>query len=185
MGKYSFKNLEYWLLGAGGLLGLGYGLAMHTKLAKVSERLDKGIDELSGRADIDIPFELVKKAVENAASVEAKKAVEKATDDAMTELKNSIHETVSDTVNKEYATIKDSVLKKATDEAAKIDAARVRRDIEKAAYDTAMSKFNDNLDDILDKFNDNLNNTSKIYSSIAGAMTKPADSGKEFVFKLG
>ena len=87
-------------------------------------------------------------------------------------------------VNKEYETIKDSVLKEIKDSAAKIDVSRVRRDVEAAAKEAALEKFDDNLDDILEKFNDSLTSTSKIYSSIREAITRSSDSGKEFVVRL-
>jgi type VI protein secretion system component VasK len=166
-----------------GIMGVGYAIGTHTKMAKVSDRLDRGIDELAKNMDIDIPEELTNKALEKAVAIEAKKAVEKAASEALSELKRDIHATVSIAVDREYESIKDTVLKKATDEASKIDAARVRRDIEKAAYNAAMDKFNDNLDDALGKFNDNLNNLSKIYSSMAGVATRNPD--KEITFKLG
>lgn len=179
MTKYDWKNI---IIGAVGLMGLGYGIAMHTKMAKVSERLDKGINDLADNTEIDIPEELVNKAVEKAVTTEAKKVVEKATTEALAELKCDIRDAVTAAVDKEYEGIKETVLKKATEEAAKIDSARVRRDVEKAAYNVAMEKFNGNLDDILGKFNDNLNNVSKIYSSMATAATRTPD--KEFTFKL-
>ena len=166
-----------------GLLGLGYGIAMHSKLAKVSNRLDVSIDKLVDGMEINIPDELVNRAVEQVASSEAKKAVAKATSEALDTVKRDIHSNVSAAVEAEYTSIKDTVLKNVTDEASKIDVARIRKDVEKAAHATAMKKFNDNLDDILDKFNDNLNNVSKIYSSIAGTATRNSD--KEVVFKLG
>lgn len=166
-----------------GLLGLGYGIAMHTKLSKVSERLDTSINDLAGNMEIDIPESLVNKAVEKAVAVEAKKAVATAANEAMDELKRDIHRNVSAAVDKEYNHIKDTVLAKVTEEAAKIDVTRVRREIERKAEETALAKFNDNLDDILTRFNDNLNNVSKIYSSMAGMATRNPD--KEVVFKLG
>lgn len=181
MSNFNFKNWEHIALGALGILGIGYGLAMHTKLAKVSERLDKSIDELAGKTNIDISEELINQAVEKAATAEAKKAVEKATAEALAELRKDIHKSVTEAVDKEYDNIKDEVLKKTTEAAAKIDVARVRRDVERAA----VTKYECNLDDILDKFNDNLSNTSKIYSSIASAITRPTESGKEVVLKLG
>lgn len=182
MRRYNTENWGNLIIGAIAVAAVGYGIAMHTKLAKVSERLDKGINDLADNVEIDIPEALVNKAVEKAVTSEAKKAVEKATTDALDELKRDIHSSVSAAVDKEYENIKSTVLKKATDEAAKIDTVRVRRDVEKAAYNVAMEKFNDNLDDILGKFNDNLNNVSKIYSSMATAATKTPD--KEFTFKL-
>ena len=65
-----------------------------------------------------------------------------------------------------------------------LSTARVRRDIEAAAKEAALEKFDDNLDDILSKFNESLENTSKIYSSIREAITKDSTSGRQFVVTL-
>ena len=165
-----------------GLVGIGYGFAMRSKLSKVSERLDTSINDLANNMEIDVPDAIVNEAIEKAVTIEAKKAVQAATKEALDELKRDIHNTVSAAVDKEYENIKDNVLRETRDAASKINVERVRKDIEKAAHDAAMSKFNDNLDDILGHFNDNLNNVSKIYSSMASAATRNPD--KEFVFKL-
>ena len=185
MNRYSYtKDAIVGTLGlVAGILGVGYALGCRSKLAKVSERLDRSINDLANNTEIDIPKDLVDRAVEKAVAAEAKRAVEKATNDALAELKKDIQRKVSVAVDEEYESIKDIVLKKATDEAAKIDSARVRKDIEKAVYNASVDKFNDTLDDALGKFNDNLNNLSKIYSSMAGVATRNPD--KELVFKLG
>ena len=163
-----------------GLIGVGYAIATRSKLAKVSERLDASIDKLAGDMEFDIPEEMINKAIEKAAEIEAKKAVKDATAEALGELKKDIQSTVSSAVETEYDNIKDIVLKAASESAAKIDVARVRKDVEKAA----INKYECNLDDILEKFSENLNNTSRIYNSIASSMTRTTDSGKELVFKL-
>ena len=167
-----------------GLVGIGYAIGTHTKLAKVSERLDRGIDEMANNMEFDIPEELVNKAIDKAVQNEVRDAVKKATNDAASELKRDIHSQVRSAINDEYDRIKASVLKEITSEAAKIDVSRVRRDIEKAAEEAALEKFDDNLDDILEKFNNSLDSTSRIYSSIRDAITKSSDSGKEFVVRL-
>lgn len=172
------------LLGITGLVGIGYGICAHTKLAKVSNRLDRSIDDLASGTEIDIPEELVNKAVEKAVQAEAKKAIERATNETIVAMKKDIHSEVQREVNKEYDSIKDTVLKEITASASKIDASRVRRDVEEAAKEAALEKFNDNLDDILEKFNENLDNTSKIYSSIRETITKDSTSGKQFVVTL-
>lgn len=172
------------LIGIAGLVGIGYAIGTHTKLARVSERLDKGIDELANNMEIDISEDLVDKAVEKAVQAEAERAVESATRESIAALKREIHAQVLTAVNSEYDNLKDSVLKEITNEAAKIDASRVRRDVEKAAKEAALKKFDDNLDDILEKFNDSLDNTSRIYSSIREAITKSSDSGKGYVVRL-
>ena len=159
-----------------GLIGVGYAVGTHTKLSKISERLDNSINDLADNMEIDIPEEIVNKAIENAVKIESKRAVEKATNETISSLKKEIRSEVQTAVNKEYETIKDS--------AAKIDVSRVRRDVEAAAKEAALEKFDDNLDDILEKFNDSLTSTSKIYSSIREAITRSSDSGKEFVVRL-
>ena len=167
-----------------GLIGVGYAVGTHTKLSKISDRLNSSIDDLADNMEIDIPEEIVNKAIENAVKIESKRAVEKATNETISALKKEIRSEVQAAVNKEYETIKDSVLKEIKDSAAKIDVSRVRRDVEAAAKEAALEKFDDNLDDILEKFNDSLTSTSKIYSSIREAITRSSDSGKEFVVRL-
>ena len=166
-----------------GLVGVGYAIGTRSKMAKISDTLNRSIDDLANRTEIDIPEEMINRAVEKAVAVEAKRAVVKATDDALKDVKKDIHKQVSDAVESEYSNIKESVLKELTYEAAKIDAKRVRTDVEKAAKDMALEKFDDNLDDILEKFNGDLENVSKIYKSIAGAMNK--NNEKEMVFRIG
>lgn len=172
------------LFGAAGLVGIGYGVCAHTKLAKVSELLGKSIDDLADDTEIDIPEELINKAVEKAVQAEAKRAVERATNETISDMRKDIYTEVQKEVNKEYDSIKDSVLKAITTSASKIDVFKVRRDVEEAAKKVALDKFNDNLDDILEKFNENLDNTSRIYSSIRETFTKSSNSGKEFVVRL-
>lgn len=173
------------VIGIAGLIGIGYAISTHNKMTKVSKRLELTIDQLAEDMTIDIPQTMVEKAVEKAVHTEAKKAVEKATAEALAELRRDIRANVTAAVDKEYETIKDSVLKETAVAASKINVDRVRRDVEAAAEKMALEKFEVNLDGILDKFNDNLSNTSKIYSSIAGAMVRPAESGKEVVFRVG
>lgn len=99
-------------------------------------------------------------------------------------MKKDIHAEVQKEINKEYDSIKDFVLKEINVSASKIDVARVRRDVEEAAKEAALDKFDDNLDDILENFNKSLSDTSKIYSSIRDAITRDSSSGKGFIVRL-
>lgn len=172
---------------AAGLIGIGYGVAMHTKVAKVSEKLDRSIDELASDMPIDIPQDVVARAVERAVALQVKESVGKATDAVIMDVKNDIHKQVSNAVDAEYSNIKEVVLKEIADEAAKIDAKRVREDVEKYAKKQALEKFDAKLEDISDKFEekfesyldackDNLSVATKVYKSFADAMT-PSNGG--------
>ncbi len=172
-----------------GIAGIGYGLAMHTKLAKVSTRLDQSIDSLADNMEIDIPDEMVNKAVEKAVATAAKNVANIAANNALAEIKRDIHSKVSTAIEREYDSIKGKVLAEATVAASKINVDRVRRDVEKAAEKMATEKFEANLDGIVKKFTDNLDNSAKIYSAIQSALnpaaTAPVNTGREFVVRVG
>ena len=171
-----------------GLIGVGYALAMHSKMAKmakISENLDHSIDELANHIPVDIPDAMVERALEKAVAVRVKDTVAKATDEVVAGIKRDIHKQVSDVIESEYSNIKDTVLEEIVTEAAKIDVKRVRADVEKAAKDHAIEKFDDNLDNILENFSDQLKNTSRIYTSIADTMAGYKTSGRETVLRIG
>lgn len=172
------------LFGVAGLVGIGYAIGTHTKMAKISERLDKSINDLADNMEFDIPEKLIDKAIEEAAKNEARRAVEEATKEVTNRIKNDIHAKVQKEVDKEYDNIKESVLKEITVSASKIDVFKVRKDVVESAKKAALEKFDDNLDDILEKFNKDLDNTSKIYGSIREALTKNSNSSKGFVVRL-
>lgn len=159
-----------------GLIGIGYALGTRSKMARISEKLDCSIEELANNAHVDIPDSMVERAVEKAVSEQVKQAVSRATDRVILDVKTDIHKQVSDAVDGEYSNIKDSVLSEITAEAAKIDTKRVRADVERAAKERALEKFDDNLDDILEDYKGNLNNVSRIYKSFADAVT-PSNNG--------
>ena len=170
MNKYD--NLVGLAGAALGILGIGYALGTHSKMAKISNKLDISIDDLANKTPVDISDSMIERATEKAVTFEVKNAVTKVTDAVLKDVKRDIHKQVSDAIESEYSSIKDSVLEEVTDEVAKIDVKRVRADVEKAAKEAVLEKLDDNMDDILENFNDQLKNTSRIYNSIADTMGK-------------
>ena len=167
-----------------GLVGIGYALGTHSKMAKISDNLERSIDDLASQVPVDIPNDMIERAVDKAVAYEVKQAVCKVTDKVKHDVEYDMHKQVSDAIEQEYSNVKDVVLNELIDEAAKIDAKRY--DVEKAAKEKAIEKFDDNLDEILENFNDQLKNTSKIYTSIAESMTnkyKANDGGT--VLRIG
>ena len=167
-----------------GLIGIGYAMGTRSKMAKISDKLDRSIEDLANDVPIDIPSSMIERAVEKAVASEAKQAVSKATDAAIVAVKRDIHKQVTDAVESEYSNIKDTVLGELVTEAAKIDAKRVRADVERAARERALEKFDDNLDDILQKHNDELENVTKIYKAIADAVAPAKSNDNEVVLRL-
>lgn len=167
-----------------GLVGIGYAMGTHSKMAKISDKLERSIEDLAGNMPIDIPNDMIERAVEKAVAAEAKLAVGKATDAAIVAVKRDIHKQVTDAVESEYSNIKGTVLEELVTEASKIDAKRVRADVEKAAKEIALEKFDDNLDDILQKHNDELANVTKIYKAIADTVAPSKSNDNEVVLRL-
>ena len=167
-----FDNVAGLFGAAIGMVGIGYALSTHSKMAKISDKLDLAIKDLADKTPVDISDSMVERATEKAIAYEVKQAVGKVTDVVLKDVKRDIHKQVSDAVESEYSDIKDIVLAEVTNEAAKIDVKRVRADVERAAKDAVLEKLDDNMDDILESFNDQLKNTSRIYNSIADTMGK-------------
>lgn len=177
-----------------GLVGLGYAFGTYSKMAKISDTLEHSIDELASNAVVDIPDSMIERAVEKAVAYEVKQAVTKATDRILVDVKKDIHKQISDAVESEYSSIKDAVLEELVTEAANIDAARIRADVERAAKDQVLKKFDTNLDSIADDFKEKLNDyledckgniaiVNKVYKSFAEAV---APSGnRETVLRIG
>lgn len=166
-----------------GLLGIGYAVGTHSKMAKIGENLDRSIDELASKTPVDIPDDMIKRAVEKAVASEVKHAVAKVAGDVTTEIKRDIHKQVGEAVEGEYAKIKDAVLDELVTEASKIDAKRVRADIERAAKARALEKFDDNLDDITEEYKGYLESVSKIGKTFADAVTH--QDRRETVLRIG
>lgn len=166
-----------------GLLGIGYAVGTHSKMAKIGENLDRSIDELASKTPVDIPDDMIKRAVEKAVASEVKQAVAKVAGDVTTEIKRDIHKQVGEAVEGEYTKIKDAVLDELVTEASKIDAKRVRADIERAAKARALEKFDDNLDDITEEYKGYLESVSKIGKTFADAVTH--QDRKETILRIG
>lgn len=180
------KNFDTFVGVAGiavGLIGVGYALGTRSKMARISEKLDRSIEDLAGQMPVDIPNDLIERAAEKAVAYEVKQAVSKVTDAVVADVKRDIHKQVSDAVESEYSSIKDRVLEELVTEASKIDAKRVRADVERAAKERALEKFDDNLDAILEDYKDNLRNVNKIYRSFADVAAP--SSSRETVLRIG
>lgn len=166
-----------------GLIGIGYAFATHSKMAKISENLDRSIDELASRMPVDIPDNMIERAVEKAVAFEVKQVAGKTAECIIDDVKRDIHKQVSDAVEAEYSDIKAVVLKELTDEAAKIDAKRVRADVERAAKTRALEKFEVELDGITAEYKGYLESVSRIGKTFADAVTQPAP--RETVLRIG
>ena len=165
------------LLGAAdwivGLVGIGYAIGTRSKVNKLCDKLDCSIEDLANSTEIHIPEETVNRAVERAVAKKADYAVTRATNEAVAEVENETIKHVKSAVNREYDRLEESVKKEIKNQVGRIDISDLRREVKEEAAE----KLEENMDDILEKFNGDLENVSKIYSSIANAITKNSETG--------
>ena len=159
-----------------GFIGVGYAFGARKKLNDISDMLDKSIDELSDNVSVDIPDCMIDRAVEHAVNRETEIAVKKATDRVISDIETRIKMDVASAVSDERTKIQESVKKEIEKKVSRIDIDDLRREVVAEAKEAAAEKLDGSLDDILEKFNDELHSVSKIYSSIAKAITRDRDT---------
>lgn len=171
------------ILAIAGTAGITYAVVMHSKYAKISERLDTTINDLANRMEIDISDELVNKAVEKAVNAAVKDSITKATNEAVAEVRTDIRRKVAEAVNKEYESVKDSVLSEITTSASKIDVAKVQKAVEEKAEKIALEKFNADLGEIVKKFTNDWNTAARVCSMFQNM--NGYNPNRDFVVKFG
>ena len=171
------------IIGAAGLVWAGY---VAIKCNKIADKVGMSVDDIAKSSNIQIQDSMVNQAVQTAVDRTARDLVEKASQSAVKAVTNDIHSQVSKVVEEAYSDVKEAVKTRLEGQIGDINIDRVRREIvnegkEKAARifgeslneirDSAKSKFEDELNGILNRHNNELDSVSKIYSSIADAMS--------------
>ena len=169
------SNLEL-IVGIGvaiaGMIGIGYAIGTRSKMNTLCEKLDTSIDKLSDDIPVDIPEKLVSRAIENAVQREVAAAVKLATNEVVAATERDIRKEVCAEVERQYTAISDGVTDEIAARVARIDEAKLRKEVVEKAKKQIADKFDDKLDDLLEEFNGNLQNVGKIYTSIAKSFTK-------------
>lgn len=155
-----------------GLGAIGYAVGIHSRMKAVADKLDTSIDKIANDTEVEIPSKLIEQAVQKAVDRESYTAVRRATDVVVNGLKKEIGDQVSTAVKASYDSIADGVTSEIAKNVAKIDEARLKREVVTKAKEQIAEKFDDKLDDILEEFNGNLQNVGKIYKSIAKSFSK-------------
>ena len=155
-----------------GLVAIGYAVGIHSRMKAVADKLDTSIDKIANDTEVEIPSKLIEQAVQKAVDRESYTAVRRATDVVVNGLKKEIGDQVSTAVKASYDSIADGVTSEIAKNVAKIDEARLKREVVTKAKEQIAEKFDDKLDYFLEEFNGNLQNVGKIYKSIAKSFSK-------------
>ncbi len=155
-----------------GIFGVGYAIGTRSKVNRLCEKLDTSINNLSEDIQVDIPDKMVERAVEATVKREAAIAVKKATEEVVAAAERDIRKEVNAEVERQYTSICDGVTDEIASRVARIDEARLRKEVVEKAKQQIADKFDDKMDDLLEEFNGNLQNVGKIYKSIAKSFSK-------------
>lgn len=152
-----------------------YAVDVTRKLQKVSEKLDKSVKELVNSSDIDIPEELVTRAVESEVKKEVKYQVEKAANKAASDIVLSYKSEIRNVVEDEFTKQKDEVAKSLKRKIDDIDIRELKREVVREAKADCANKLKKDLEDISDKYTDQIESMTSIYSTIASKIEAIGD----------
>lgn len=155
-----------------GMIGIGYTIGIRSKMNNLCEKLDTSIDSLSEDIPVNISEKMVSRAIDTAVQREVAAAVKLATNEVVAAAERSIRKEVSAEVERQYTSISDGVKDEIANRVARIDEAKLRKEVVEKAKKQIADKFDDKLDGLLEEFNGNLQNVGKIYTSIAKSFSK-------------
>ena len=167
------------------LVALG-GVAVH-KLHRLSKKFDRSVSELEDVTIKDIQKEMVRSAVENAAKAtvdDYMKDVNRAVlADARAELRREANAAVSEAEKD----IRERVTEELSEAASKIDIAEMKREVRAKAEAKVLSRFDDNLSDVVGKYSKSLGGIAEAYSTIANDIRKAVtkDEDRKVTLNLG
>ena len=164
-----------------GAISIVHSLYLQTKIKKTHDMLDKAVDSMAKGIPVNVPEELVERAVDIAVGYEVQKSVRIASTNVVNGVRDDIKNEVKKAVDATYTDIRKSVSDEIAKQVSNLDIGRLKAEVKEKAKEIVIEKFNDNLDSTLDDFNQNLSNVRKIYDSIADSVTKKPDQ----VFKIG
>ncbi len=167
------------ILQGGMILGfvstIAYAISVTVKLHKVSDKLDRAVDNLVDTKEIDIPKDMINRSIERAVDREVKAEVASVCEKAVKDIEKDIRSEVKSNVEAEFNKQKDSIARELKRQVNNLDISEIRREVVREAKDTAANKFKHDLDEILDKHNDELESVTRIYSSIADKISSIGD----------
>ena len=177
--------IDYGKLGiAIGVVGVGYAIYVSRKMNKICDKIDKSVDDLAKRTDVDIPEALIETAVLKAVDREVGTAVKNASDNAVRVVTGDIRSQVRTAVETKYDDIRVSVSDELAKRVASIDMVKFDKEVKEKAEQKILEKFDGNLDELLTKFNRELDNVTKIYKSISDTITNNNNREKETVLRI-
>lgn len=169
--------MDYKLIGgvvslAIGCIGIGYGYAQHKKLTSLTSKLDKAIDEISSKTDVEVSQAIIDKAVNKAVIHEVEYQVSRACKEIVGTVRSDMEKRIDEAVKAEKDELASRVKATIEKKVANINIDSLKREVVEKAKVEAANRLDSAMDDILNDFKGNLAQVRRIYESIAESFPK-------------
>lgn len=179
------KNLVVGLV-IGGTSAAASGLVwLGSKIERLVKKIGMSLDELAKSESNDISEALIERSVERAAQRRVDAFARDVDAKAMSEMKSEIRKEAKKAVESAFEDAKNAVEHEIASQVAALDHQALRKAVIEDAKRATMQKLDGSLDDILKGFSDDLDRVKKIHTSIAEALSRDKDPGRELTFRVG
>lgn len=116
------------------------------------EAIDDAAEKLSDGIEVDIPEDMVNRALQIAIVRDSEKFVKQAVANIQKETTDNLHTEIKTEVNKAYSDVKSQIREKLNEAVGKVDISEVRKEVISDAKYEAAKRLRSDMDDILDDY---------------------------------
>lgn len=166
------NKLDILLISAASVSFFGFaGTAIYAhvnarRLKRLSDRFCVAIDHIVDETDIQIPQEIVDKAMKEAVAKAAKNQVEASAIEITSKVRPYMSEHIRNKVEDCTRNLEDDIKAEYRKQIKNLDLDDVRTEVVAEVREKALKMIKSNMDDIIEKHNDELDATARVYESL-------------------
>lgn len=153
--------------GIAGIAGAISSRQSGKKIEELEGQLSKKVNNIANNLDVDIPDEIVERAVRIAAEAEARRAVKDVGGKIIKEYEGEVRSQVRNSVDLAYANTKSDVKAELSRQVSNLDISGIKKEIIEEASEKAKEKLDEELESIATKFSNDLESSSKILKVVS------------------
>lgn len=161
----------------------------NNRARKTEERFLRAVDDaaekLSGEIEVDIPEEMVNRALQIAIVRDSEKFVKQAVANIQKETTNNLETEIKTEVNKAYSDVKSQIREKLNTAVGKVDISEVRKEVVADAKYEAAKRLRSDMDDILNDYKKSVEKAKEeLEDTLSDCKGSIEDSKDEMIDKL-
>ena len=137
------------------------------KIDELNYKLEKRIDAISDNLEVDVPDEILERALRIAAESEAKRTIGTAGKEIISEYRGVVQSEVRKSVEMAYANTKTDVKDELNRQVSNLDISGIKKEVVEEASEKAKEKLDRELETIATKFSNDLDRSSKILKVVS------------------